>query len=130
MWASGWGRANGAGAMRRSGGERMRVGLAVLSAASGLGLLCAPRAAGMMLGLPARSRLCRVLGLRDVALGLLMFSERSRWGLAGRAASDVVDAVIIAREARRRARNGTASRLAVATLSAVSAAALAARRRS
>jgi hypothetical protein len=109
--------------------ETLRVSLAVLSAASGIGLVCAPRAFGMLFGLPVRPGLCRALGTRDLALGVLMLSPRARLGLAGRAASDVADALIIAREARRRPRDGTAGRLAVAALSAASAGALAARRR-
>lgn len=115
--------------LRRQRAETLRVCLGVLSTASGMALLCAPRSFGTLLGLPADPRLCRALGLRDAALGLLMLSARARLGLAGRAASDVADAVIIARESRRRPRDGTSSRLAVALLSAASAAALAARLR-
>jgi hypothetical protein len=112
---------------RRQRPEALRVGLAVLSVGSGIGLMCVPHAFGMLFGLPRRAGLCRALGLRDVALGVSMLSRRARWGLAARAASDVSDALLIAREARDRPRDGTSSRLAVAALSAACAAALAAR---
>jgi hypothetical protein len=114
---------------RRLRAQKLQLGFAVLSAASGIGLVCLPRAFGMLFGLPANLGLCRALGVRDVALGMLMLSGRARWGLAGRAASDVTDALIIMREARQRPRDGMSGRLAVAALSAASAAALAARSR-
>jgi hypothetical protein len=129
MWSTAWVQAILVRRLRRQRAENLRVGLAVLSAASGIGLLWVPRTFGKAFGLPAHPGLCRALGLRDVALGLLMLSSRSRVGLAGRAASDVTDGLLIAREARRRPRDGTSGRFAVAALSAASAAALAARSR-
>lgn len=104
-------------------------GLAISSAVSGLALLCAPRAFGRLFGLPGHDVLRRGPGLRDAALGALMLSPRTRWGLIGRAVSDVVDGVLIVREARLRRRDGTSGRLAVAALSAAAAAALVARQR-
>jgi hypothetical protein len=70
-----------------------------LSIASGLMLLALPRAAAELYALPARPSLVRLLGLRDVGVGLMLLEpSTTRLGCTLRAASDSLDFVLIARE--------------------------------
>ncbi len=69
------------------------------SIASGAALIAVPEAAAELYALPRQRTLLRLLGVRDVAIGLAMFSPElapraCRW----RALSDGLDAVLIASE--------------------------------
>jgi hypothetical protein len=70
--------------------------MGVLSAASGLLLMAAPRAIGQRYALPPAPLLCRALGLRDLAVGwLLMRRATARNGCAFRALADGSDACLM-----------------------------------
>ncbi|HEU4408185.1 MAG TPA: hypothetical protein VFS43_23180 [Polyangiaceae bacterium] len=89
--------------------------LGQLSLASGIALLITPRPLGRLFGLPPRPSLLRALGVRDVAIGAgLLGGGRRRAWLVARAASDALDAALIARASKPGARAKTWARVAVA----------------
>jgi hypothetical protein len=93
--------------------------LGALSVGSGLALVAAPHPLAQWFGLPRRSLLARVLGVRDIAIGLRLLERDRRTGLAARAASDLLDFGLIWRERRHRPDSlWNAARLGAALLSA------------
>jgi hypothetical protein len=96
------------------------------SIASGAVLLAAPEAAGELYALPARRTLLRVLGARDVAIGLAMLApQTARRACRWRALADGLDAVLIASERVRGER--ALAEVAPRLLGALALSALAAR---
>lgn len=86
-------------------GRRTSRILGGLSIASGAWLLCAPRSAGRVYGLPLQEPLLRLLGLRDVGVGMLLVRPATAaLGCALRAGADLADVGLIAGEISRRPR--------------------------
>jgi hypothetical protein len=86
--------------------------LGSLSVASGALLLCAPRTMAELYALPRDTKLCRMLGVRDVTIGLLL--RRERWATLGfvlRACADGFDASLIADELKRKPPSAREGRL-------------------
>jgi hypothetical protein len=76
--------------------------LGYLSIASGLAMVCAPTVMARAYGLPRRPMLVRLLGARDVLIGVGLVSETGRRvGRLARAASDSVDVSLIASRSLR-----------------------------
>ena len=98
--------------------------LSSLSITSGALLLCAPHTMADLYGLPDDQRWCRVLGARDVAIGILLRRQSSaKLGMWLRAGSDAFDLAVrrrTMREAPERAhdhRKTLAGALALTALS-------------
>ena len=69
--------------------------LSSLSITSGALLLCAPQTMAQLCGLPHDRRMCRVLGARDVAIGVLLRRPGSaKLGMWLRAGSDAFDLTV------------------------------------
>lgn len=97
--------------------------LGVLSLGSGIALICAPLAMATVYGLPRYAALARLIGARDVVIGLrLLGSRRAQGAMQARAASDALDALLISLAGARRRPYG---RTAVRTVIALSASGLA-----
>jgi hypothetical protein len=73
---------------------------AAMSVASGVALALAPERMADLYAFPRhRPRLVRALGVRDVAIGALLFrSETEHLGYRARAAADAVDVALMLRE--------------------------------
>lgn len=98
------------------------------SLASGALMVALPARMARLYGLPQRSGLIRALGVRDALVGLGLLRGSRRIALLARAASDALDAALIARDARHgRSRLATLARLAVAVTSSAGFARAAAR---
>jgi hypothetical protein len=105
--------------------------LGLLSIVSGGALIFAPLKLAAVYGLPRSVALARLIGLRDIAIGLgiLKLHETNAWFVAARGASDALDTVLIALQGMHIKRTcGTAVRIPVALISSSLAWSLAQRR--
>jgi hypothetical protein len=99
--------------------------IGALSAASGLAMLLAPSGLAGSYALPRRPLLVRLLGLRDIAIGLQILGRDQDVGLRARMLSDLGDfGLILATHASRARARKVKGRLAGALASAVLAGAL------
>jgi hypothetical protein len=79
--------------------RRSAAALGALSVASGALLVLAPEEMAERYALPRNARLCKALGVRDVAIGFVLRSERhAALGCVLRACADAGDACLIAIE--------------------------------
>jgi hypothetical protein len=77
--------------------KKLASGLGWFSIGLGLFELFGAERLGRMLGLPHRTRLLRLFGLREIATGIGIFAseERASW-LWGRVAGDAIDLLVLA----------------------------------
>jgi hypothetical protein len=73
--------------------------LGMFSIQSGVAILVAPRQMARVYALPPRPGLMRLLGVRDIVLGLALLGPRARGALKARALADCCDLALISSEA-------------------------------